>query len=168
MTAEVNLTEADKVALVQFQDALDKCINEWYCGNEDIMLQNNLQAVFGDAAMKFFERSLVEQVGQPVTFTFSDGSAGYHTFVQMPKTERPQVVYQVLRSAEASQTAGSERTATNSDTIPTTVRKAPRPMNCWIIFRDAMHKKLKIENPHLTVQEICKHTLFGLSQLHLS
>ncbi|KAF2271215.1 hypothetical protein CC78DRAFT_485010, partial [Lojkania enalia] len=31
----------------------------------------------------------------------------------------------------------------------------PRPMNCWMLYRDSMHKKLKAVNPDLTVQEIC-------------
>jgi hypothetical protein len=38
-------------------------------------------------------------------------------------------------------------------------------MNCWIIFRDAMHKQLKAESPHLTVQQICKssgHTFLAV------
>jgi hypothetical protein len=39
---------------------------------------------------------------------------------------------------------------------PNAFVKAPRPMNCWIIFRDVMHKQLKFDNPELSVQEICK------------
>lgn len=35
-------------------------------------------------------------------------------------------------------------------------KKPPRPMNCWMLFRDDRHKKLKAENPDLTVQQICK------------
>ncbi|KAF2735122.1 mating type protein 2, partial [Polyplosphaeria fusca] len=30
----------------------------------------------------------------------------------------------------------------------------PRPMNCWMLFRDNEHKRLKAENPNLTVHEI--------------
>nr|BAP25505.1 mating type protein 2 [Pseudopyrenochaeta lycopersici] len=161
-----SLTEAHKVALTRFQDALDTCINGWYGGRNDLILRDNLQVVFGDAAMEFFKRSLVEQVGQPVAFTFSDGSDGYHTFVQMPKTQRPQNYHQVLPNAEASQKASSELTIMGTHTIPATVKKAPRPMNCWIIFRDAMHKRLKHENPQLTVQEIstrCSQIWHGFS-----
>jgi hypothetical protein len=35
-------------------------------------------------------------------------------------------------------------------------KNPPRPMNCWLLFRDDMHKKLKASNPELSVQAICK------------
>lgn len=35
----------------------------------------------------------------------------------------------------------------------------PRPMNCFMLFRDDMHKKVKATNPDLSVQEICKYQL---------
>ncbi|CAI6335829.1 unnamed protein product [Periconia digitata] len=33
-------------------------------------------------------------------------------------------------------------------------KNPPRPMNCWMLFRDTKHKQLKDANPNLTVQEI--------------
>ncbi|KAF1966918.1 hypothetical protein BU23DRAFT_485163 [Bimuria novae-zelandiae CBS 107.79] len=33
-------------------------------------------------------------------------------------------------------------------------KKAPRPMNCWMLFRDEHHKQLKDQNPQMTVQQI--------------
>jgi hypothetical protein len=46
-----------------------------------------------------------------------------------------------------------------SEAVTATIsaKKAPRPMNCWLIFRDIIHKQLKAERPDLSVQEICKH-----------
>jgi hypothetical protein len=35
-------------------------------------------------------------------------------------------------------------------------RRPPRPMNCWMLFRDEKHRQLKTENPGLSVQQICK------------
>ncbi|KAF2021735.1 mating type protein 2, partial [Aaosphaeria arxii CBS 175.79] len=30
----------------------------------------------------------------------------------------------------------------------------PRPMNCWMLYRDEKHRELKAKNPNLTVQQI--------------
>lgn len=35
-------------------------------------------------------------------------------------------------------------------------KNPPRPMNCWMIYRDEQHKFLKAGNPELSVQDICK------------
>lgn len=46
----------------------------------------------------------------------------------------------------------STRSRSRSPTV--NQKKPPRPMNCWMLFRDNKHKQLKQENPELTVQEI--------------
>ncbi|KAF1841441.1 HMG DNA binding protein [Cucurbitaria berberidis CBS 394.84] len=150
---EGTLTNVDKAAIAQFENTLDTCVNEWRGGKDAILLQDNFQELFGDFALHFFERSLSERVGQPVALTSVGSGNIHHTLVQMPKTQRPELLAQV-QQADISQTGRSERTPLTTDPIAIGVKKAPRPMNCWIIFRDAMHKKLKIENPHLTVQQI--------------
>jgi hypothetical protein len=68
------------------------------------------------------------------------------------------------RAFQLPQTHTSEQTAIDMAAVDAGLKNAPRPMNCWIIFRDVMHKSLKLGYPELTVQEICKHTNLTLSQ----
>jgi hypothetical protein len=153
---ELHLTNADREAMAQFQSALDACVHGWHNGNEVVLLQSNIHELFGDMLMQYFERSLTEQVGHPIAFTFSNGNSVRQTFVQMPINANAQLHPQILPNRASPQTQTPQQPATHSNTMSTRMKKAPRPMNCWIIFRDAMHKKLKVENPYLTVQEICK------------
>lgn len=139
--------------MAQFQGALDACVHSWNNGDSIVLLQSNIQVLFGDMLMQYFEQSLAQQVGQPLTFTFSSNSNGGQTVVQMPQIIsahlHPQTELSMQKYATPSVSAESRKMSAG-------VKKAPRPMNCWIIFRDAIHKKLKVENPHLTVQQICK------------
>jgi transcription factor SOX7/8/10/18 (SOX group E/F) len=157
---ELYFTDTDEDAMAQFQSALDACVHGWYQGNNVALLENNIQDLFGIMLMQYFERCLTEQVGQPVAFTFADGSNGPQTFVQMPKNTNAQAHLQMPPNGVDPQTHIGQQPATFSKVVSAGVKKAPRPMNCWIIFRDAMHKKLKAENPHLTVQQICKLFLY--------
>lgn len=169
MTTEVYLTSAlvkelsptpdDRDAMAQFQSALDACMHGWHHGDDVVLLQSNIQELFGDMLLQYFERSLTQQVGHPVTFTFSNGSDGYRTLVKMPTSKNAQLNLETLPTGGSTEPQTSQQRATHPNNVSAGVRKAPRPMNCWIIFRDAMHKKLKAENPHLTVQQICKPSI---------
>ncbi|KAJ8110708.1 hypothetical protein OPT61_g6516 [Boeremia exigua] len=153
-------TTADLDAMAQFQNALDACVHGCNRGDTVVLLQNNIQELFGDMLMQFFKHTLTQQVGQPVTFTFSNNINGGQTIVQMPENAH-------LHSPTTSSTQAEAPPSATLETS-TGIKKAPRPMNCWIIFRDAMHKKLKAENPHLTVQQIstrCSQIWHGLSPL---
>nr|AER26939.1 MAT1-2-1 mating-type protein [Didymella pinodes] len=144
-------TAADLVAMAQFQSSLNACVQSWINGNSIVLLQSNIQELFGEMLLQYFKQSLTQQVGQPLAFTFSSNSNGGQTVVHMPEYKTTQLDYQpvanIQKSIARSVSAGSRK-------MQTGVKKAPRPMNCWIIFRDAMHKQLKAENPHLTVQQI--------------
>ena len=163
MTSEVNLsaalmqepfcvTTADKDAMSLFQTAFDACLEGWHRGDTVVLLQANIQELFGDMLMPYFERTIAQHVGQPVTFMFSDSSNGGQTIVQMPERKKDSLHHQAVAKPQALE-------ATQPRSSYAGVKKAPRPMNCWIIFRDAMHKKLKAENPDLTVQQICKSNI---------
>nr|AIF76160.1 mating-type protein MAT1-2-1 [Didymella maydis] len=144
-------TAADLDAMAQFQSALDACVHSWNSGNSIVLLQSNIQELFGDMLLQYFKQSLTQQVGQPLAFTFSSNSNGGQTIVQMPESKSTQLSFQpdttIQQPVTRPVSAGSRK-------MQASVKKAPRPMNCWIIFRDAMHKQLKVENPHLTVQQI--------------
>jgi hypothetical protein len=146
-------TAADLDAMAQFQSALDACVHSWSNGNSIVLLQSNIQELFGDLLLQYFKQSLAQQVGQPLAFTFSSNSNGGQTIIQMPEHKIAQLRYQPVTTIEKPTacpvSAGSRK-------MEAGIKKAPRPMNCWIIFRDAMHKQLKAQSPHLTVQQICK------------
>lgn len=129
--------------IAQFENALKTCVDEWLCGNDAVALSDNLQELFGDMLFQYFERTLIEHVGEPVTFASSNDSVNHHTIVKLPKIKLPEFLSQPDVNVMA---------------VAVGAKKAPRPMNCWIIFRDAMHRKLKADEPHLTIQEICKYT----------
>nr|AER26936.1 MAT1-2-1 mating-type protein [Longididymella vitalbae] len=143
-------TDVDRDAMSQFQSALDACIHGWYRGDTVVLLQGNIQELFGHMLLQFFKHSLIQQVGQPITFTFSNSSNGGQTIVRMLENKDAQLHSQ----ATANPRTETSQLTTHSRDISASIKKAPRPVNCWIIFRDAMHKKLKAENPHLTVQQI--------------
>ncbi|KAF1961078.1 hypothetical protein CC80DRAFT_402450 [Byssothecium circinans] len=46
-------------------------------------------------------------------------------------------------------------TATSQSTVAGR-KNPPRPMNCWMLYRDAKHKQLKAADPHKSVQDISK------------
>nr|AER26933.1 MAT1-2-1 mating-type protein [Didymella pinodella] len=144
-------TAADLDAMAQFQSSLDACVQSWINGNSIVLLQRNIQELFGEMLLQYFKQSLAQQVGQPLAFTFSSNSNGGQTVIHMPEYKTTQLDYQPVANIQKSiarpVSAGSRK-------MQTSVKKAPRPMNCWIIFRDAMHKQSKAENPHLTVQQI--------------
>nr|AQP26320.1 MAT1-2-1 [Stagonosporopsis cucurbitacearum]AQP26325.1 MAT1-2-1 [Stagonosporopsis cucurbitacearum]AQQ80196.1 MAT1-2-1 [Stagonosporopsis cucurbitacearum] len=153
-------TTVDGDTMVQFHSALDACICSWLRGDTVVLLQGNIQELFGDMSMRYFEQSLIEKVGQAVTFTFSPNSNGGQTIVQMPKNTNVLLHHQSSASPPSEPAEAPTRLRKASPGI----KKAPRPMNCWIIFREAMHKVLKAENPHLTVQEICYSLLGDLAR----
>ncbi|KAF1934333.1 MAT1-2-1 [Didymella exigua CBS 183.55] len=144
-------TTADHDAMALFQSALGACVHSWNNGDSIVLLQSNIQELFGDMLMQYFKQSLTQQVGQPLAFTFAPNSNGGQTIVQMPENKTAPVHRQINAKI---QNHPAQPVSAESRKISAGVKKAPRPMNCWIIFRDAMHKNLKTENPHLTVQQI--------------
>ncbi|KAF1947267.1 HMG DNA binding protein [Clathrospora elynae] len=137
-----------------YNTAYNTCHDAWLRGEDTVVLPDNIHEQFGDMLFVYFNRALTELVGESVTLTILAGDNGCHTLVQMPNIKVPHFLSQVLPRAELAQTKPSKQAPTDADAVAAGVKKAPRPMNCWIIFRDAMHKKLKIEHPNLTVQEI--------------
>jgi hypothetical protein len=142
-------------AMALFQNAFDACLQSWHLGDAVVLLQTNIQELFGSMLLQYFEHSLVQHVGQPVTFIFSNGSNGGQTIVQMPESKKDNLHLQAVAKPQAQ----ALQAVTQPRSSYAGIKKAPRPMNCWIIFRDAMHKKLKAENPNLTVQQICKSNI---------
>jgi hypothetical protein len=154
--SNLSLAEVLRIAEARFEAAVQSCKDDWNNGNDLVILQDNIPQLFGGILVEHFKRCVGEVSGFPVDLTVMDGGDdNYHTLVQMPKNTMASP--QVVSSPQAAQTSSSESTTLETSAIAAGLKKAPRPMNCWIIFRDAMHKHLKAEFPHLTIQEICKH-----------
>jgi hypothetical protein len=160
--AEPSFSFAEKAAMTQFEAAFTQCTNAWRRGNNEVVLQDNLQVRFDAMLLQYFQRKLIEEVGVPVALTFSDSNSDPQTLVQMPQPEGPQAHPQT-QSRTVAQTETSEQTTAKAGEPAVGAKKAPRPMNCWIIFRDRMHKKLKGDHPVLSVQQICKQSILTLS-----
>ncbi|CAN9280242.1 unnamed protein product [Alternaria alternata] len=136
----------------RFDTALLTCTDGWTRGENMVILPDNLPTLFGNGVVELFKKALAEKAGLPIDLTPMESANSSHTLVKMPKNtgHSPQVQFNDL----SVQTPGSDRTAIDIATLTAAFKKAPRPMNCWIIFRDAMHKQLKAQFPNLTVQEI--------------
>nr|AAD33451.1 mating type protein MAT-2 [Curvularia ellisii] len=148
----LSLAEALKIAEARFEAAVQGCKDDWTNGNDMVILQDNIPQLFRGILVERFKRSVGQVCGFPVHLTVMDGgNNNYHTLVRMPKNNMHST--QVAASPPSAQASPSEHKG-GPNTIAARLKKAPRPMNCWIIFRDAMHKHLKAEFPDLTVQEI--------------
>ncbi|CAN9244952.1 unnamed protein product [Alternaria sp. RS040] len=136
----------------RFDTALLTCTDGWNRGENMVILPDNLPTLFGNGVVELFKKALAEKAGLPIDLTPMETANSSHTLVKMPKNtvHSPQAQFNAL----SVHTPGSDRTAIDLATLTAAFKKAPRPMNCWIIFRDAMHKQLKAEFPNLTVQEI--------------
>nr|AAR83920.1 MAT1-2 [Dendryphiella sp. 414296] len=136
----------------RFDNALLTCTDGWIRGDNMVILPDNLPILFGNAMVELFKRALAEKAGLPIDLTPMESADSSHTLVKMPKNNA--VSPQVQSNVQSAQAPSSNHTAVDLDALAAALKKAPRPMNCWIIFRDAMHKQLKGEFPNLTVQEI--------------
>jgi hypothetical protein len=150
-----------EVALASFQAILERCLQSWNCGDGTLVLQDNIPKLYGDPMFNYFKRELLRLLGEDSELTIVIGEDGSSTHIQMSKIQP--ALPQVELPFQPVQTDPSEQIAIDSAAVAAGLKKAPRPMNCWIIFRDKMHKQLKSEVPALTVQEICKHTNITLS-----
>nr|AEZ02221.1 mating type protein MAT2 [Ulocladium sp. XGZ-2011c] len=148
----------------RFDTALLTCTDGWTRGDNMVILPDNLPILFGNGVVELFKKALAEKAGLPIDLTPMESANSSHTLVKMPKNNR--LSPQVQSNALSVQIPGSDYTAIDMNVLAAAMKKAPRPMNCWIIFRDVMHKQLKAEFPNLTVQEIstrCSEIWKGLT-----
>jgi hypothetical protein len=154
--SELALTVARNVVIEEFENALNVCLQDWRNGETSVVLSHNFHTRFGTLLLNYFQSCLVNCIGEPIELTLVDNGDGPKTAVQMPKYNVTQSVAQVQPTI-SPWTKTSDHDVPKISTAAIVTKKAPRPMNCWIIFRDAMHKQLKFDHPELSVQEICKH-----------
>ncbi|KAI4653857.1 hypothetical protein J4E93_001625 [Alternaria ventricosa] len=141
-------------ALGRLENALRVCAEGFERGDTMVIIPDNLPVLLGNGVAELFKKALAEKTGLPIKLIDlipMETTKTSHTIVKMPKNNAasPQVQpnYQLVKT-QSDSAIGLDAISVNI------IKKAPRPMNCWIIFRDAMAKDLKIEFPQLTVQEL--------------
>jgi hypothetical protein len=151
------LTMGHAFVVDDFQTKVEDCVAKWRDGDNLVTLPENIHTRYGPALTNYFCKSLAQRVGDPVDFSVDVNNGNdSKTSVRMPEYGDSRDMPQSQLSMRPS-TVPSEQVTLKAVTAAIVTKKAPRPMNCWIIFRDAMYKQLKGEHPHLSVQEICKH-----------
>jgi hypothetical protein len=142
----------ETMAKVVFEGILKLCLAKWRDNTTSVVLHIDMEGFYGKLAADYFRRDLAAGVGGPVTLSTVDVDGGLKTLVQMPE-------YNVtpMQSSPVLSTDTLQYNAVQSTTSAASVKKAPRPMNCWLLFRDATHKKMKLVHPELSVQQICKY-----------
>lgn len=144
--------------VLDFSAALSTCVAEYKRGHYTVMLSENLQERYGNTLLGYFQSTLANKVGEEVNLTCVTDKDGYKTVVQMRQHDVPQF-HLDLQPLIAPQTAASNQGPSTVDAGSAGKKKVPRPMNCWLHFREAMHKVYKLSNPELSVQEICKYNV---------
>jgi transcription factor SOX7/8/10/18 (SOX group E/F) len=148
---------SEQAALKHFEHTLKMCVAGWQRGDHIVVLPLNIRDRYGDLVVQLLQRILTDQIGEHVGVTVADDINGPKTFIQMPKLDMSQPPVEA-QSVTSHQTEVSDQPSAKADAAVIGTKKAPRPMNCWLMFRDAMHKTLKAQNPDFSVQQICKCT----------
>ena len=150
-----HLTPAQESVIRDFGSTLELC-KFGLTSSPSFTLWGNIDILFGSAmARDLLAKQLQLEFGRQVDISVSDD--GLQTIVQiMPETalshpsSLPNFNPPAFTSSALPQTTNPARTSS-------AIRKnPPRPMNCWMLYRDTRHKQLKDQHPHLTVQQICK------------
>jgi hypothetical protein len=154
-----HLTTVDEATITAFGNNLEYC-KDLLASGEPVKFPGNVESRFGsEMAATFFAYQLSFQMGRKVAVY--TGSDGLHSLVRFapeqdlrapafPLSPEPLSCTSTSTEAEVDQPVTASQTASG-------VRKGPpRPMNCWMLYRDTKHKQLKEQYPHLTVQQICK------------
>ncbi|KAJ4358529.1 uncharacterized protein N0V89_003113 [Didymosphaeria variabile] len=148
-----HLTPGQEATVTAFDDSLEYCKVQLASGGS-VELPGNVEQRFGcEMAANYFAHLLGLEIGHKVTVY--TGGDGLHTIVRF-------VLEQELRGPDFSMSAEPSSFTSTSTEQPTTatntassIRKGPpRPMNCWMLYRDTRHKQLNYQYPHLTVQQI--------------
>ncbi|KAF2820002.1 hypothetical protein CC86DRAFT_398251 [Ophiobolus disseminans] len=140
---------------MEFSNALNICATGYSCGHYTVVLPENLQERYGNTLLKFFQDTLARKIGEDVNLTCITDLGGSKTFVQMRQVNVPQhrLDQELITSPQA---ASSVDCASPGDAVVAGQAKVPRPMNCFIYFRNAMAPQLLKEDPTLGVKHLSK------------
>jgi hypothetical protein len=146
----------DQVIMDHFEKTLTFCSQNWYNGKTTLVLPGNMIDFYGEAIIGYLQHCLQQCVGGAVALTTVEDGNTLKTLIEMPECNNPQSLAPVELSMP-SVTETSEKDVLEPKIAIAGTKNPPRPMNMWMMYRDAQHKKMKAENPELSVQEICKY-----------
>lgn len=150
-----HLTPAQENVIRDFDNTLELCKVALTSG-PSFTLWGNVDTFFGSAmARELLATQLQLEFGRQVDISVSDD--GLRTLVQLVSEAVPPRPSLLPISNPPSVTSNDlAQPATITRNTPAIRKNPPRPMNCWMLYRDTKHKQLKDQYPHLTVQQICK------------
>ncbi|KAH7079252.1 MAT1-2-1 [Paraphoma chrysanthemicola] len=137
LPSEGVLSAPYEAAVAHFDGTLKTCVTSWQRGEQFVVLPIDIRDYYGDVLFGMLQTTLTKKIGEPATFTRINANDGPNTIVTLPQISKPQ-----------------SPVPAKPVTVVGKMKKPPRPMNSWLMFRDGMHKILKAENPKYTVQEI--------------
>ena len=162
----------DQITLIaDFGNTLEFC-KIGLASSPYLSLPYNVDVLFGNAmARDFLTKQLYLATGKNVEVSISEDRL--RTIVQFatdkvsshyslsptvnasPATFTSRDAQQPLSANSPSSTSKDPEQPTSAARTASVLQKnPPRPMNCWLLFRDEKHKQLKQQHPHLTVQQI--------------
>ena len=154
------LTGVELATIANFGDNLEYC-KRMLAITDHVELGGDVLSRFGsEMAASFFAFQVGLEFDRAVSVY--TGSDGLHTVVEFAPEQDLGASAFPLSPELSSFTSTSPETEQSAATNPAPssasgIRKGPpRPMNCWMLYRDTRHKQLKDQFPHLTVQQICK------------
>lgn len=165
------MTRDQMTLIADFGNTLEFC-KIGLASSPYLSLPYNVDVLFGNAmARDFLTKQLYLATGKNVEVSISDDRL--RTIIQFatdkvtshyslspsvnasPATFTSRDAQQPLSAISPSSTSkGPEQPTSAARTASVSQKNPPRPMNCWLLFRDEKHKQLKQQHPHLTVQQI--------------
>jgi hypothetical protein len=132
--------------IAAFDEKINTCYN-LLANDQHVSFAGGIHECIGPGAVgDFLAQQLSMLLHKPVVIFYN---------AQQDKT-----IIRFARNGEAGSSISKLQKHDKSVTLPVVnARKnPPRPMNCWLLYRDAMQKEFKAADPEMSVQDICKST----------
>jgi len=148
----------------RLEQDIDYCSKQLELG-QSVELDGNVQERYGNKMVAgYFETQLKMSVNRPVLV--SDNSGSGKTLVQLDPMSQPHHDFPTHLVTGTSTSKSARRPAATAHHGIVTRKNPPRPMNCWMLYRDTRHRELKDANPLISVQDICKSVPLRWSSYH--
>ena len=130
---------------------------EMASGNLSAHVEDVIQNTVGVPAMKFLEHQLSVQFNRLVCIVRDPAHHQLHVrTLEVGEQQTPLSMQSDTAMFMPDTTQETQQGTLITGPVTVGKMKPPRPMNCWMLYRDSAHKELKKLHPNLSVQEICK------------